>query len=260
MNWLSPSADLRQLGPWLDGDNIANVYDSWCESLVSLDTEGAVAALARLAGDGPVLELAIGTGRLALPLADRGLEVHGIDASEEMVAQLRGKPGGDRIPVTIGDLVDVDVEGRFRLIFVAFNTFFGLRSEEDQARCFARVAAHLTEDGVFVIEASVPDLSRFDAGEQTSTRRVDFEDMTVVEVAKHDPTTQTIESEHILMRAGEISVVPFSIRYAYASELDQMAFRAGLGLREHWGGWRRETLADDSRPSVSIYEQRVTPQ
>jgi predicted TPR repeat methyltransferase len=252
---LSPSDDPRQLGPWLEGANVADVYDSWCESLVSLDTEGAVASLVKLAGQGPVLELAIGTGRLALPLADHGLEVHGIDASEEMVAQLRGKPGGDRIPVTIGDLVDVDVEGRFRLIFVAFNTFFGLRSREDQARCFARVAGHLTDDGVFVIEASVPDLTRFDDGEQISRRRVDFDDMTVVDVARHDPTAQRVESEHILIREGEVRVVPFSIRYAYASELDRMAALAGLRLREHWGGWRGERLMDDSRPSVSIYEQ-----
>src|SRR5581483_10142203 len=144
--------DPRELGPWLDGHDVADVYDAWCASLETLDTEGAVAALAELAGDGPVLELAIGTGRLALPLAARGLEVQGIDASADMVAKLHEKPGGDEILVTIGDLVDVAVSGSFSLVFIVFNTFFGLRSADDQARCFRNVRAHLTEGGLFVIE------------------------------------------------------------------------------------------------------------
>src|SRR5262249_10572699 len=125
------------------------VYDRMPQVL-GRDTERAVAMLAELAGAGPVLELGIGTGRLALPLAAKGLTVHGIDASEAMVKKLREKQGGDeRIPVAIGDFADVAVDGRFPLIFVAFNTCFGLTSQEDQVRCFARVAEHLTPDGIF---------------------------------------------------------------------------------------------------------------
>src|SRR3954468_13261927 len=136
----------------LYGDRIADVYDAF-HAEIGLDTDAAVEVLAELAGDGPVLELAIGTGRLALPLAERGLEVHGVDASEAMVSKLREKPGGDRIPVTMGDFADVPVEGAFSLVFVAFNTLFGLTSQEAQVRCFANAAAHLAEGGVVLIEA-----------------------------------------------------------------------------------------------------------
>jgi SAM-dependent methyltransferase len=119
-------------GPETYGDRIADVYET---IYPDLDTEGAVERLVELAAGGPALELAIGTGRLALPLVERGIELHGIDASEAMVAKLREKPGGDRIPVTLGDFADVAVDGRYRLIFVAFNTFFALLTQEDQVRC-----------------------------------------------------------------------------------------------------------------------------
>ncbi len=136
------STDTSHLGPWIEGDDLVEVYDAWT-SQANIDTQGAVDALAELACDGPVLELAIGTGRIALPLLERGLEVDGIDASEEMVAKLRSKPGGDRIAVTIGDLADVGVTAgrRYRLIFVVFNTLFGLRSRGEQARTFLNVAS-----------------------------------------------------------------------------------------------------------------------
>jgi predicted TPR repeat methyltransferase len=155
-------------GPETYGDRIADVYDGLYENL---DTEGAVETLASLAGDGPVLELAIGTGRLALPLVERGLEVHGIDASEAMVAKLRDKSGGDRVRVTMGDFADVAVDGRYALIFVAFNTLFGLPTQDDQLRCFANVAARLVDSGVFVVEAFFPDLARFDRGQRPHEHR-----------------------------------------------------------------------------------------
>src|SRR2546423_1547244 len=147
-------------GPATYGDRIADTYDELYEE--TLDTDCAVEALAALAGGGPVLELAIGTGRLALPLAERGLEVHGVDVSERMVAKLREKPGGEAIPVTMGDFADVPVEGAYRLVFVAFNTLFGLLTQEDQLRCFANVAKHLTDDGAFVVAAFFPHRARFD--------------------------------------------------------------------------------------------------
>jgi SAM-dependent methyltransferase len=244
--------DPRDLGPWLDGDDIPSVYDAWCDSLTTLDTEGAVGTLLELAGDGPVLELAIGTGRLALPLAHAGLEVVGIDASQEMVAQLRRKPGGADIPVTIGDMTDVGVDGEFQLVFVAFNAFFGLPSRDAQRRCLAGVAAHLAPGGVFVIEAEVPDLTPFETSHK-SRERIDFEELTVIEAATHVPEAQRVDYEHIMLREGPPSVVSFSICYAYADELDQMAATAGLRPRAHWGGWRREPPYDPRRPAVSLY-------
>ena len=141
-----------------------------------LDREAAVAFLAELAASGPVLELAIGTGRIALPLAERGIDVHGIDASEKMVARLRSKPGGDGIPVTIGDFADVAVEGQFTLVYVVFNTLFALLTQEAQVRCFENVAAHLADGGAFVVEAFVPDLTRFDRAQRVEANRVGLDE------------------------------------------------------------------------------------
>ena len=159
------------------GDRIADVYDEW---YAELDPASAVELLAELAGDGRVLELAIGSGRIALPLAARGVEVHGIDASERMVERLRAKPGGEAIPVTMGDFADVPVEGTFRVVFVAFNTFFALPDQEAQIRCFERVAAHLDGEGVFVLEAFVPDLARYDRGQRVSSIRTKLDHIVLV--------------------------------------------------------------------------------
>ncbi len=233
------------------GDKIADVYDEW---YAQLDTSGAVDLLAELAGPGPLLELGIGTGRLALPLAERGLEVHGIDASQAMVAKLRGKPGGDRIPVTIGDFAELEVEGRFTLVAVAFSTIFSLRSQEEQVRCFRNVADHLTEDGLFVVEAFVPDVSRFDRNQRASVSKVRSDEV-MLETTQHDPLQQRIDSQHVVVRETGIKMYPVSIRYAYPSELDLMARLAGLQLRERWGGWRREPLSASSVWHVSVYER-----
>ena len=135
------------------GDRIADNYDRMVTGTAPVE------ALERLAGGGRALELGIGTGRVALPLAARGVDVHGIEASEAMVAKLRAKPGGDAIPVTIGDFADFRVDGTFELVFAVFNTFFMLTSQEQQVQCFTRVAEHLGSGGVFLIEAFVPDSS-----------------------------------------------------------------------------------------------------
>ena len=161
-----------EYGPQTYGDRIAEVYDEWYGDAGFLEKDASVELLAELAGDGPVLELAIGTGRLALPLAEKGLEVHGIDASEAMVAKLREKPRGDSIPVTMGDFADVPVEGVFSLVFIAFNTLFALTTQEDQVRCFANAAAHLADGGVFLVEVFVPDLARFDRNQRFQTNSV----------------------------------------------------------------------------------------
>jgi SAM-dependent methyltransferase len=231
------------------GDRLADVYDEW---YAGLDPGPAAATLAELAGGGPALELAIGTGRVALPLAARGVEVHGIDASEAMVARLREKPGGERIPVTMGDFADVGVEGRFALIYVVFNTFFALLSQADQARCFANVADHLADGGVFVIEAFVPDLARFNRGQRVDATRVET-DLVMLNVSLHDPVEQRVSSQHILLGPDGVRLQPVAIRYAFPAELDLMARLAGLGLRERWSGWEREPFTAASGQHVSVY-------
>lgn len=237
-------------GPETYGDRIADAYDGFYD--YHLDTEGAVETLAELAGSGPVLELAIGTGRLALPLAERGLEVHGIDASEEMVAKLREKPGGDSIPVTMGDFADVGVEGSYVLIFVGFNTFFALQSQDDQVRCFANAAAHLADGGLFVVEAFFPDLARYDRGQRTQATTVEL-DRVLLEASRHDPVEQRVVSQHVVLTEAGTKLYPISIRYAFPSELDLMARLAGLQLRDRWGSWRKDPFTADSRQHVSVY-------
>lgn len=233
------------------GDRIAEVYDHLYEGL---DTEAAVAVLAELAGEGPVLELAIGTGRLALPLAGHGLEVHGIDASEAMVSKLRAKPGGDRIPVTMGNFADVAVEGRYSLVFVAFNTFFALLFQDEQVRCFENVARRLADGGVFVLEAFAPDLTRFDRDQSISTQHVGL-DRVLLDCSRHDALGQRVDSQHVVLGEEGVRLYPVSIRYAWPSELDLMARLAGLRLRERWGGWSREPFTGGSQRHVSVYEK-----
>ncbi len=235
------------------GDRIAEVYDEWFG--VPSDTEDTIAFLSDLAGPGPALELGIGTGRIALPLAERGIEVHGIDASEAMVEKLRGKPKGTDVSVSLGDFADVDVEGRFSLVYVVFNTFFALLSQEDQVRCFSNVARRLKDGGAFVIEAFVPDMTRWDRDQRIEARHV-ADDNVVLDAARHDPTEQRVTSNHLLVSEGGVKMYPVQLRYAWPSELDLMARLAGLRLRERWGGWRREPFTASSANHVSVYEPK----
>jgi SAM-dependent methyltransferase len=221
---------------------------------VGLDTDAAVAFLAELAGPGPVLELAIGTGRIALPLGERGIDVRGIDASEAMVARLRSKPGGDRVPITIGDFADVPIEGRFTLVYVVFNTLFALQTQDEQIRCFRNVAGHLLDGGVFVVEAFVPDLTRFDRDQRIETERVGL-DQVWLGVARHDPVEQRVESQHVVLAEQGMRFYPVQLRYAYPSELDLMARLAGLQLQARFGGWWRESFTAASGMHVSVYER-----
>jgi len=233
------------------GDRIADVYDSW-HSEMAQDTQGAVAFLKELAGSGPVLELAIGTGRIALPLSKEGVEVHGIDASEAMVSKLREKSGADAIEVTMGDFADVEVEGRYRLAFIVFNTFFALLTQEDQIRCMRNVGDHLTEDGAFVVEVFVPDLSRFDREQRTETTAVDTTTVRTVH-STLDLATQRIDSLLVETSAEGTQTYPVSVRYAWPSELDLMAQIAGLRLRERWSDWSRSPFDSASSRHVSVY-------
>jgi SAM-dependent methyltransferase len=237
-------------GPSTYGDRIADVYDQWFS--VPVDTDEAVAFLADLAGAGPVLELGIGTGRLAVPLKERGLEVHGIDSSEAMVAKLRQKPGGADVPVTIGDFADVAVEGSYGLVFVAFNTLFGLLTQDDQVRCFQNVADHLTADGVFVVQAFVPDLARFDRNQRIQTEGVGTDSL-IIGANEHDPVHQRVRSVHAVLIESGTRLYPVRLRYAYPSELDLMARLAGLRLRERWEDWTRTPFTPSSEGHVSVY-------
>ena len=238
-----------EYGPETYGDKIADVYD---ELYTGLDTDAAVETLAELAGGGPVLELAIGTGRLALPLAERGLELHGIDASEAMVAKLREKPGGERIPVTMGDFADVKVEGRYPLIFIGFNTFFALLTQEDQLRCFANVEQHLADAGLFVLEGFFPDLARYDRDQRVNVLRLDTGEV-MLDAVRHDPIAQRIQATHVVITEEETKLYPINLRYAFPSELDLMARLGGLRLRDRWGSWAKERFTADSGRHVSVY-------
>jgi Methyltransferase domain len=241
-------------GPETYGDRIADIYDRWVEDAgIGAGTDDAVAFIAELAGDGPALELGIGTGRIALPLVARGVQVHGVDASEQMVAVLRSKPGGAGIPVTMGDFADVPVEGDFGLIYIPFNTLFALLTQDDQLRCFRSAAAHLSPGGAFMIEVFVPDLSRFDRGQRVQSTIVE-NDRVLLDVSVHDPATQTVVSTHVLVAESGNRLYPVRLRYAWPSELDLMAQLAGMRLRERWGGWRREPFTGDSVKHVSVYE------
>ena len=234
------------------GDRIADVYDAWYGEAAFLETDEAVEALAELAGTGPALELAIGTGRIALPLAERGVEVHGIDASEAMVDKLREKPGGEAIPVTIGDFADVGVADSYSLVYVVFNTFFALPSQDEQVRCFQNVAARLAPGGVFAVEAFVPEPDKYQGLVNVSKIAGDE-----VQLNMHlvDCAEQRSQSQHIVMTPEGARFYPVSIRWAYPAELDLMARIAGLRLRRRWAGWKREPFSKASGKHVSVYEQ-----
>jgi len=234
------------------GDRIASVYDALYPP--GSDAEDAAELLAGLAGTGRALELGIGTGRVALPLAARGVEVHGIDASQAMVSRLREKPGGERIPVVIGDFKNVPVEERFALVFVAFNTFFALTGQDEQVECLQAVAGHLGPGGAFVVEAFVPDPTLFDRGQRTATRQIG-RDWFVLESSVHDRVAQRVRSVHAWVSAGETKLYPVELRYAWPSELDLMARLAGLRLQHRWGGWSREEFTASSPKHVSVYRR-----
>jgi SAM-dependent methyltransferase len=233
------------------GDRIAPIYDALYDGV--FDDDATVGLLAELAAGRPALELAIGTGRIALPLRRAGVEITGIDASEAMVAKLRAKPGGDDIDVVMGDFADVEVEGTFGLVFIVFNSLFALTSQQDQVRCFRNVADHLADDGVFLIEAFVPDTARFERHQTAGIDSVSVDEV-IMEASRHDPVRQRVDGQHIVMRAGKpVELYPVSIRYAYPSELDLMARLAGLRLRDRWGGWQRESFTSESKFHVSLY-------
>jgi SAM-dependent methyltransferase len=238
------------------GDRFADVYDDWYGEVT--DAAACTSALAELVaahGGGPVLELGIGSGRLALPLAERGIEVHGIDASTAMIERLRAKPGGPELAVTIGDMAALELldPPAFSVVFVAFNTFFNLSTEEDQRRCLGRVAELLAPGGLFVIEAFVPDLGDGTGIDGVLTPKHISADEVVLTVSQRDRVAQTISGQHVHITEAGIRLRPWHLRYLSPDQIDQLAARVGLELMSRAGGWAGEPFDDASNVHVSTY-------
>ncbi|HEU4872247.1 MAG TPA: class I SAM-dependent methyltransferase [Pyrinomonadaceae bacterium] len=231
------------------GETVAGVYDEWYSDYDS----HAIDVLAELAHGGRALELGIGTGRVALPLSAKGVEVHGVDAASSMISRLRAKPGGDRITITQGSFAEIPVDGEFALVYIVFNTFFALSSQDEQVRCFRNVAAHLSRDGCFVMEAFVPDLNRFTGGQVNWATKVTTDEVQL-DVGQHDAAAQRVISQKVVLTEGNVRLYPVQIRYAWPSELDLMAQLAGLRLRERWSNWKREPFSSESMHHISIYQ------
>ena len=238
------------------GERVAERYDeSAADMFEPAVVDPVVDVLADLAGHGAALELGIGTGRIALPLAQRGVRVHGIDLSGAMVARLRAKPGAEQIGVTIGDFAATTVEGRFSVAYLVFNTIMNLTTQDGQIACFQNVAAHLEPGGCFVIEVMVPALQRLPPGEtvrafNVSPTRLGFDE--------YDVASQGLISHHYSVVDGDLDVLSMPFRYGWPSELDLMARLAGMTLRERWGGWRREPFTSDSTKHVSVWEETAS--
>ena len=210
-----------------------------------------VDVLAELAGGGGALELAIGTGRIGLPLSERGVAVSGIELSEAMVERLRAKPGGDRIPVAVGDMTSTRVEGTFQLVYLVFNTIGNLWTQDAQVACFANAADHLAPGGCFVVEVGVPDLRRLPPGQDAhvfahAPGYVGYDRYT-------DPVAQQAVSHHFFVRPSGVQELRTPFRYVWPAELDLMARLAGLSLRERWADWDRSPFTADSTSHVSIW-------
>lgn len=236
------------------GEAVAARYD---EGTNPAEVEAAVGLLADLAGGGPALELAIGTGRIAIPLAARGVEVHGIDLSRAMVRRLREKPGGADMPVKIGDMTQVRMDATYRLVYLVFNTIGNLTSQDAQVACFQNAAAHLEPGGLFLIETGVPQLRRLPPGE---TARVFGHTDTYWGIDEYDPATQGLVSHHLTLVDGKYEVESIPFRSVWPSELDLMARLAGMHLRDRWADWDRSLFTGESRKHVSVWAKPMEAQ
>jgi SAM-dependent methyltransferase len=233
------------------GESVAATYDESSSDMFQPGVVDAAAdVLAGLAGGGRALELGIGTGRIALPLARRGVPVHGIDMSRAMVARLRAKPGGDQVGVTIGDFATTRADGTFSVAYLVFNTIMNLTTQAAQVACFANVAAHLQPGGCFVIEVSIPDLRRLPPGQNVVPFHIS---PTLWAYDVYDTATQAMSSNYVKVADGRGEYTSFPFRYVWPAELDLMAQLAGLQLRERWDGWTRQPFTSESRQHVSIW-------
>jgi SAM-dependent methyltransferase len=234
-------------------ERVAARYDeSAAEMFDPAVVEPVVDLLVELAGSGRALELGIGTGRIALPLAQRGVPVHGIDLSKALAARLRAKPGGAENDLAIGDFATTTVDGTFSVAYLVFNTIMNLTTQAAQVACFRNVAAHLEPGGCFVIEVGVPGLQRLPLGEtirafHVSETRWGFDE--------YDVARQGLISHHFELVDGRLERLSVPFRYAWPSELDLMAQLEGMSLRARWSGWKREPFTSESRKHVSVWEK-----
>jgi SAM-dependent methyltransferase len=234
------------------GERWAEIYDSYGAHPSAEDAEPAADLLAELAGSGAALEFGIGTGRIALPLAGRGVAVAGVEASPAMLDLLAAKPGAERIQAVLGDITEVRVDGRFSLVFAAFNTVLMVPTQQGQIRCFENAAAHLEPGGHFVVEAFVPDFEKLALSESIQVRQLDDEGVWLLAM-RHDPLEQLIFSETIRAGEGGTRRYPITLRYVFPSELDLMARLAGFSLVDRYESWSRAPFTKDSRNQVSVY-------
>jgi len=254
-----PRCDGRQYRPGVSeddgyfGENIAAGYDDSAADMFRADVvDPAVDLLTELAGDGPALELGVGTGRIALPLTARGVPVHGVDMSRAMVERLRAKPGGDAVGVTIGDFSTTRVPGEFALAYLVFNTIGNLTTQDAQVDCFANAAAHLRPGGCFVIEVVVPDLRRLPPGQTAVPFHISD---TGWAFDTYDVATQAMSSNYVTITDGRAEYWSIPFRYVWPAELDLMARLAGLRMRDRWGDWTREPFTAESGKHVSVWEK-----
>ena len=233
-------------------ERIAARYDETsAEMFEAVVVQPAVDLLVELAGGGRALELGIGTGRIALPLAARGVPVHGIELSKAMAARLIAKPGGDDIEITIGDFATTTVAGSFSLVYLVYNTIMNLTTQVQQVACFRNVAAHLEPGGCFVIEVGVPGLRRLPPGE---IYQVFYGSEDYWGIDEYDVANQGLISHHLESVDGNLERLSVPFRYAWPAEFDLMAELAGMRLRDRWSGWRREPFTSESTKHVSVWE------
>jgi len=255
------------------GDAFADVYDDWYAE--TFDTDTAVGTLAALAGTGPVLELGVGTGRLAIPLAATGLTVIGVDASPAMLERLRAKPGGSRVHPLLGDMGDLldeaapgpadavptrlgpDAVGAFALVFAAYNTFFNLPTDDAQRRCLDQCARLLAPGGALVVEAFVP--TDDDVPRTSLDVRHVHADAVVLTATEHDASAQVIQGQHIELTEAGTRLRPWRVRYLTPDQLDDRAVAAGLARTERWGGWDGRDFDDSCDTHVTVYRRATAP-
>ncbi len=217
-------------------------------------TDQSVRLISELAGKGRILELAIGTGRVALPLARAGHDIAGIEGSAEMIAKLREKPGGEAIEVVEGDMADVEIEGPFDHAFLVFNTLFNLQSQAAQCACLRNVARVLAPGGSFLVEAFVPEFEGYVGNQRLTSRRM-TRDSVWLEAIEHDPVAQMLEFQRVRITGAGMKLVPLRLRYAWPNEIDLMAQLAGLRREARWGGWQKEPFTAESRMHVTLYRK-----
>jgi SAM-dependent methyltransferase len=244
---------MTEAGEGFFGERAASFYDERTDPMSDpAVVDPVVDMLADFAGDGGALEFGIGTGRIALPLAARGVRVAGIDSSEAMLARLRAKPGAEDVPATLGDFASTRVEGEFDLVYLVLNTISNLVSQDAQVACFQNAAAHLRSGGRFVIENGVPALQSLPLGQTVLPFRADPEGFSF---DVYDVVTQRFSSQHFYLVDGKGEAFPVEFRYAWPAELDLMARLAGMTLQDRWAGWRREPFTNVSPGHVSVYEK-----